>query len=409
MFMTGIKVLSADTALVDHVIPPELLKEIHQLFVAHSIIKAQPDAWKNNSDKYKMSLDLYMRVSGIVNDAISKGLYSEDLISLGGSGLNAMSLAYRALKGTGHEFEMTCLSVAGHRANGVRLRRLLEELGIGLAPNFENDPECRYAQGTTASGYVFLIKDEETEKVKKQVAGYAGNGKDLITADDVRELFDREKYQLVYLSGNAREKFGDSAAQAILQECVTHGSDIVLTMPTQSRSGMDAKTRDFFKKAAESAVIISCNKDELLNTFTTDSKDEAIAGLQARMRNNAGRNPVAIITDGMKPLTIVTCTEIRTIPAPAKLETVVKDSLGAGDNFLGGVVTAILKGRTIEEAIAFGGICSDQVIQQYGAHLKTDPKNLADEYFGAAPEVSTILAPISSKRHPLEIRFREAA
>jgi sugar/nucleoside kinase (ribokinase family) len=216
-----------------------------------------------------MPTNLYLQVSGLFGASLTHEGYSIDNTGLGGSGANTISLAKIINDGTEWAFDADIIAMIGQRQNGPRLREILDKLGISPVPDFTDDQCFRADQAITAAGFVFLTK-EDHKPAKKKIAGYVGNALDILTVADIDLLFAANQYKIVYLSGNAREKFGHDVANRILEKAIEYGSQIILTAPTQSRGDMAPETRDFFRKAAEHAIIVSANLDEHKNTFATN-------------------------------------------------------------------------------------------------------------------------------------------
>lgn len=90
-----------------------------------------------------------------------------------------------------------------------------------------------------------------------------------------------------------------------------------------------------------------------------------IAQAIADFPNETGKPRHVVITHGAEPTILATSggSAPQTIPTP-KVENIV-DTNGAGDAFAGGVLGAVLSGKTIEEAIPIGqklgGMCIGEV------------------------------------------------
>ena len=71
---------------------------------------------------------------------------------------------------------------------------------------------------------------------------------------------------------------------------------------------------------------------------------------------------------------------------PIYTRTAVVDSTGAGDAFASTIVSALIHGKTLDEALTWAPINSMSVVQQVGAQKGLLTKEKLEEYLKNAPE-----------------------
>ncbi|MFZ3011918.1 MAG: PfkB family carbohydrate kinase [Minisyncoccia bacterium] len=129
------------------------------------------------------------------------------------------------------------------------------------------------------------------------------------------------------------------------------------------------------------AKIFFCNVEEAKKILGLDSLE--IKDLLTKVHDLGPE--IVVVTDGPKGAYAYDGNEYLFIP-PYPDSNPPYDRTGAGDAFASTVVSAIISGKTLPEALAWAGINSMSVVQEIGAQKGLLPREKIEEYLSQAPE-----------------------
>ena len=139
--------------------------------------------------------------------------------------------------------------------------------------------------------------------------------------------------------------------------------------------------KDKLQRLYKHAKIFFCNVEEAKKILGLDSLE--IKDLLTKV-HDLGPETV-VITDGPKGAYAYDGTEYLFMP-PYPDPKPPYERTGAGDAFSSTVVSAIILGKTLSEALAWAGINSMSVVQEIGAQKGLLSKEKLEEYLSKAPE-----------------------
>lgn len=125
---------------------------------------------------------------------------------------------------------------------------------------------------------------------------------------------------------------------------------------------------ELLMKAIDSVDLLFCNLQEAIHLTRKKSLEEVINQMKHLVPN-------FVITLGEKGSVIFGNNEIHQIPA---YETNPIDTTGAGDVFAAGVMLGLIRFHNPIIAGHLGSFASSKIVSQYGARLKSDPKEILD-------------------------------
>lgn len=139
--------------------------------------------------------------------------------------------------------------------------------------------------------------------------------------------------------------------------------------------------KDKLKELYELSYIFFCNKEESQRILET--KEDDITTL-LKMMSEIGPE-ISVITDGPNGAYVYDGKKVLHGPMyPDPSEPV--DRTGAGDSFASTFTSALVLGKTIEEALLWAPVNSMSVVQHIGAQEGLLSKEKIDEYISNAPE-----------------------
>lgn len=160
-------------------------------------------------------------------------------------------------------------------------------------------------------------------------------------------------------------------------ECSTNALFYAIELAKKFNTKIALTVSDFFiienfneplMKAIDSVDLLFCNFHEALHLTRKKSLEEAIYQMKSLVPN-------FVITLGEKGSMIFWNDEMYLIPA---YETNPIDTTGAGDVFAAGVMFGLFRFHNPIIAGHLGSFASSKVVSQYGARLKSDPKEILD-------------------------------
>ncbi|MEK7564308.1 MAG: carbohydrate kinase family protein [Patescibacteria group bacterium] len=136
------------------------------------------------------------------------------------------------------------------------------------------------------------------------------------------------------------------------------------------------------KKVYKRSDIFFCNVEEAKTILGITEHDE-VKDLLTKMYELGPK--IAVITDGTKGSYAYDGNEYFAMPTYPDPKAPVERT-GAGDAFSSTVVAALIEGKNISEALAWGSINSMAVVQEIGAQKGLLSKEKIEEYLKSAPE-----------------------
>lgn len=130
----------------------------------------------------------------------------------------------------------------------------------------------------------------------------------------------------------------------------------------------------FFKAMMDSSVywdVIFGNEDEMAefskaNNFGTDDLKEIALKAAALPKKNTGRSRMVVITHGGEPTIIVKDGQVSEYPViPIEKKDIV-DTNGAGDAFVGGFLSQLVQGKSVDDCVKGGNWAANLIIQRSG-------------------------------------------
>jgi len=281
-------------------------------------------------------------------------------VSSGGSIANTADAIAKA-----SDAEITLLCGVGNDKHGDAFIDDLDSVGIKHQPGRLDDEDA-----TTTISYV-IPKDGD-----RILPFYSGSAPDFIEADHIdKEMVSGADY--VMLEGFV---FSHANGKEIVQKLVDNMDKGILVMALSADWCAEANREQMQGVIKSRGEMIFGNADELKALYDKDDLDAAIELLQKDMQTaidgtheDAFYAPVAFITDGKEGVKIITEDTVETVLVDALDKKDVKNTVGAGDNFMAGVMFAFIqKNGEIPDHIAakIGSYFARQVIQQDEARLE---------------------------------------
>jgi sugar/nucleoside kinase (ribokinase family) len=139
--------------------------------------------------------------------------------------------------------------------------------------------------------------------------------------------------------------------------------------------------KDKLSRLYKHSKIFFCNVEEAKKILGLDSSE--IKDLLAKMRELGSE--IVVITDGPNGAYAYDGNEYLFMP-PYPDPKPPYERTGAGDAFSSTVVSAIILGKTLAEALAWAGVNSMSVVQEIGAQAGLLTREKIEEYLKTAPE-----------------------
>ena len=109
-------------------------------------------------------------------------------------------------------------------------------------------------------------------------------------------------------------------------------------------------------------------------------KEEKIADIALKIaqmpKANATRPRLVIITQGSDPAIVVENGKVSEYPVPFVDPKEIVDTNGAGDCFVGGFLSQLVRGKSLSESIKYGHYAASEVIKRSGCTLPKEPKTI---------------------------------
>ncbi|ESO89667.1 hypothetical protein LOTGIDRAFT_179011 [Lottia gigantea] len=108
--------------------------------------------------------------------------------------------------------------------------------------------------------------------------------------------------------------------------------------------------------------------------FGTDDVKEIAKKTSELPKFNETRDRLVIFTQGREPTVLAQSGKIREIPIIQVDHNIIKDTNGCGDSFVGGFLSQLVQGKSIDECLRCGSYAATEVIQNYGCTFPETPK-----------------------------------
>ena len=107
--------------------------------------------------------------------------------------------------------------------------------------------------------------------------------------------------------------------------------------------------------------------------FNTSDIKEMAAKTAALPKANPSRPRMVVFTRGKQSTIISVGGDVREVPVDPVDPTLIKDTNGCGDSFVGGFLSQLAQGRPLEDCTACGSYAAKVVIQNYGCTFPQTP------------------------------------
>ncbi|XP_046370695.2 adenosine kinase 1-like isoform X2 [Haliotis rufescens] len=107
--------------------------------------------------------------------------------------------------------------------------------------------------------------------------------------------------------------------------------------------------------------------------FGTSSVEEIASKTAALPKINSSRCRTVVYTQGRDPTYLAHDGKVSVYPVKPVDPSVIKDTNGCGDSFVGGFLSQLVQGRSIDECVRCGSYAAKAVIQHYGCTFPPKP------------------------------------
>lgn len=254
------------------------------------------------------------------------------------------------------DIDITFLSACADDNYGQLFKQAINKSGMKLYPNESVGSE-------TSRSYV--ITDQTGERA---IARYMGDTMHELSVQTVLEAI--KGADILFLEGELlaledEYKLWNTMIKTAQEQGVKIG--ISLFGAEQIRSHREHYLHTIYNHAA----YVFGNEEELVELYPDSSFDEAYKKLSQDLYQHAGE--LLCISSGEKPARLSSKDGVWE-KSPMPVEKVVS-ALGAGDAFMAGLITGLLKGYDYEHALELGHRVAGAVIQQAAPQLE-NPKEL---------------------------------
>lgn len=142
--------------------------------------------------------------------------------------------------------------------------------------------------------------------------------------------------------------------------------ELLRAVPEGARVVVDTKMDALRRALAVGVYLIKPNVREMEELVGHELRDDTAIEHAARDVVSGGGTNVVILSLGRAGVLLVTREGIERIPAPSVR---LRSKVGAGDAVVGGVVTALCKGKALTEAARFGVVAGAAAVMTEGTEL----------------------------------------
>jgi len=283
--------------------------------------------------------------------------YKVDYIA-GGSGQNTMRVAQRVMKKPNVSVFMGCVGKDEYS-------RVLEEKARADGV----DVKYQYTEAdSTGTCAVLLTNNGANRSLCANLAAANLFTKDHIEVPENRELIEKADYY--YITGFFITVCPDAILSIAQHACQKNK----LFMMNLSAPFISQFFKDPLMKAMPYVDILFGNETEA-QTFATEQnlKGETMSDIAAQIaalpKENKLKSRIVIITQGKDEVIVAQDAKISTFKTSVLSAEQIVDTNGAGDAFVGGFLSQLLQGRSMDKCVACGVWAATEIIQQDGCAL----------------------------------------
>lgn len=326
--------------------------------MGNPLLDISADVGQDVLDKYNVKLD-----DAILAEEAHMPIY-EDLINnhnagfiAGGATQNSIRIAQWMLKSCCEDVT-AFMGCVGEDAYGKTLKECAEKDGVKTHYMIDK---------TTPTGScAVLVKDGERSLIANLAA--ANNFKEShLESAESRELI--EKATLYYIAGFFLTVSVDSLV-IVAEHALANDKPFCLNLSAPF-------IIDFFGDQVATALsyadYLFCNESEAAayakkHDLGEDLKEVALK-IAASEKKNANRPRVVVFTQGSTSTIVATEGVVTEYAVEALSKDMIVDTNGAGDAFVGGFLSGLYHGKTIEECVTAGHWSARYIIQQPGTTI----------------------------------------
>ncbi len=112
---------------------------------------------------------------------------------------------------------------------------------------------------------------------------------------------------------------------------------------------------------------------KLMNIEASDLKEMALKVCQLP-KKNAKRKRMVVFTQGKDPTVVAYEGKAEAHPVTPIEKNLIKDTNGCGDSFVGGFLSQLVQGKSIDDCLRCGSYAAKIVIQQWGCTYPPKPE-----------------------------------
>ena len=105
----------------------------------------------------------------------------------------------------------------------------------------------------------------------------------------------------------------------------------------------------------------------------TGADDLELASKMSLIPKADARGRTVVVTRGTDSTVVARDGDVKTFPILPVLKAEIRDTNGCGDSFVGGFLSQLVRGKSVEECVACGNYAANYVIKQWGCRLPTPP------------------------------------
>lgn len=282
----------------------------------------------------------------------------------GGKGLNQTISIAKLLPEIDEENKVRIIGKVGDDGFGEELTGILEKYGVDVS-NVEK------LKGERSGVATILVEKATGENRILIVAG--ANGKTNYTSSELEELFPESEEREIVVFQN--EIPGTKDVIHWLNKNRYSNTEIVYNpSPYHSYSASIISQVDILVVNETESLQVAKDilKDEEYNSFLELIDEDFVGGyskLATSLKSliNTKKSNTVVITLGSKGSLFTSPKSDESIFVAARKVDNVVDTTGAGDTFLGGLLTQVSIGKPIQEAVEFASFASSLAVQKAGA------------------------------------------
>lgn len=246
-------------------------------------------------------------------------------------------------------------------------RHILEnEAGkVGVRVQYQVHSNCR-------TGVCAAIITGEDRSLVTELGAAAHFTEDFLHQENNWNYVERAQ---VYYIGGFLLPVSPKAVLSIAQHCVANKKTLIMNLHATFLAKHFA---DPSLALLQYIDILFGNGDEALEFakeagFNTNNIKEIALKTAAFHKVNAAKSRVVVFTQGKMPTILAHDGMIKEIPVEPIHPSLIKDTNGCGDAFVGGFLSQFVQGQSLEECFRCGSYAAKVVIQNYGCTFPEKP------------------------------------